>query len=127
MADPADAPSAKRTRFGPERIALLPVGFFLIGTLPAAASSPWLLWLLLLPGACAVWVLRARVVAIPIGVEVCNGLNAHRVAWDDVEGVHVPRRGPVRLLRREGRPLLMTALPRRQLSTFLAAGGPTGS
>lgn len=118
-----DRPVPARTRFGPERIALLPVTVFLLGTLPVATSSVWLLWLLLLPVGCAVWVLRARVVAIELGVEVCNGLAAHRVAWDDVEGFTVPRRGPVRLLRRVGRPLLMTALPRRRLPELLAVGG----
>jgi hypothetical protein len=64
-------------------------------------------------------VLRARVVAIPLGVEVCNGLRAHRVAWSEVEGFDVPRRGPVRLLRTHGRPLLMTALSRRELPRLL--------
>lgn len=124
-----DRPSPERTRFGPERIALLPVTVFLLGTLPVATSSVWLLWLLLVPLGCAVWVLRARIVAIPLGVEVCNGLAAHRVAWDDVDGFDVPRRGPVRLLRREGRPLLLTALPRRRLPELLAVGGQaaTGS
>ena len=123
MGSVADRPAPVRTRFGPERIALLPVTVFLLGTLPVATSSRWLLWLLLIPLGCAVWVLRARVVAIPLGVEVCNGLAAHRVAWDDVEGFDVPRRGPVRLLRREGRPLVLTALPRRRLPQLLAVGG----
>ena len=118
-----DRPAPERTRFGPERIALLPVTVFLLGSLPVATSSVWLLWLLLLPLSCAVWVLRARVVAIPLGVEVCNGLAAHRVAWADVDGFTVPRRGPVRLLRREGRPLLLTALPRRRLPQLMAVGG----
>lgn len=108
-----------RRRFGPDRIALLPVMVFALGSLPLALSQRGLGWLLLLPVACAVWVLRARVVTIPLGVEVCNGLRAHRVAWADVEGFDVPRRGPVRLLRRTGRPLLMTALPRRELPRLL--------
>ena len=111
-----------RVRLGPDRLGLLPVVVFFFGTLPVAASSPALAWLVLAPLACAVWVLRARVVAIPVGVEVCNGLRAHRVAWTDVEGVDVPRRGPVRLLRRGGRPLPMTALSRRDLPRLLAVG-----
>ena len=111
-----------RVRFGPERITLLPVLVFFAGSLPVAASSPWLTWVLLLPVACAVWVVRARVVAIAMGVEVCNGLRAHRVAWDDVEGVEVPRHGPARLLRRHGRPLWMTALTRRDLPRLLDVG-----
>jgi hypothetical protein len=93
-----------------------------LGSLPIAGSRSSLNWVLLLPLACAVWVLRARVVAIGVGVEVCNGLRAHRVAWTDVEGFDVPRRGPVRLLRRGGRPLPMTALSRRDLPRLLAVG-----
>jgi len=134
VADPTSAsgrPEATpaRVRLGPDRISLIPVVFFLLGSLPLAASSPWLVWVLLLPLGCAVWVLRARVVAIPVGVEVCNGLRASRVAWTDVTGVDVPRRGPLRLLRSTGRPLLMTALARRDLPRLLAVGeaAPAGA
>ena len=90
----------ERRRFGPERIALLPVMVFFLGSLPIAGSSGALNGVVLLPVAAAVWVLRARVVTLPIGVEVCNGLRAHRLAWSDVDGFDVPRRGPVRLLRK---------------------------
>lgn len=110
---------AERRRFGPDRIALLPVTVFFAGSLPIAGSSPALNWIVLLPLACAIWVVRARVVTIGAGVEVCNGLRAHRLAWSDVEGFDVPRRGPVRLLRRQGRPLLMTALSRRDVPELL--------
>jgi len=116
----ADAPA--RRRFGPQRISLIPVTFFLLGSLPVAASTPLLSWLLLVPLACAVWVLRARVVAAPVGLEVCNGLRVRRLAWADVEGFEVPRRGPVRLLRARARPLLLTALPRRELPELVEVG-----
>ena len=114
----ADVPDRKR--FGPDRIALLPVIFFGLGSLPVAASSRFLTWVLLLPIGCAVWVLRARVIAAPVGVEVCNGLRVRQLAWADVDGFTTPKRGPVRLLRRQARPLLMTALPRRQLPLLVA-------
>jgi hypothetical protein len=109
-------------RLGPDKVSLVPVVFLFVGSLPLAASSPWLLSVLLVPLACTVWVLRARVVAIPVGVEVCNGLRAHRVAWSDVTGVDVPKRGPLRLLRSTGRPLPMTAMARRDLPRLLAVG-----
>jgi hypothetical protein len=117
-APPADAPH--RRRFGPERIALLPVIIFGVGGLPVAASHPLLSLLLLVPLGCGAWVMRARVVAAPVGVEVCNGLRAHRLAWRDVEGFSVPQRGPVRLLRTGARPLALTALPRRELPQLIA-------
>ena len=121
---PGDAGTAapERVRLRPDRIAYFPVMLFALGTLPLAVSSLWLLWLLVLPLACAVWVARARVVAAPVGVEVCNGLRVHRVAWADVEGFDVRRRGGVRLLRSDGRPLRLTAVTRRQLPLVLAVG-----
>lgn len=120
------APPVRR-RFGPDRIAMVPVIFFALGALPVAASSPFLTWLLLLPVACGAWVLRARVVAAPVGVLVSNGLRATRVAWTDVEGFQVPRRGPVRLLRSGSRPLPMTALTRRDLPALLEVSRRAGT
>lgn len=114
----------ERLRLGPDRLALLPVVVFFLGSLPLATSRGALSWIALVPLACAVWVLRARVVAIPVGVEVCNGLRAHRVAWTDVEGFDVPKRGPVRLLRRGHRPLPMTALSRRDLPRLIGHVSP---
>ena len=122
MTEPPAPQVPERLRLGPDRLALLPVMVFFFGALPLAGSTSALNWLLLLPVLSAVWVLRARVVAIPVGIEVCNGLRAHRLAWSDVEGVDVPRRGPVRLLRRGRRPLAMTALSRRDLPRLLAVG-----
>ena len=113
-----DAPA--RRSFAPDRIALVPVLVFGLGSLPVAGSSPWLNWLVLLPVACAVWVVRARVVAAPVGVEVCNGLGVRQIAWAQVDGFTVPKRGPVRLLRTRGRGLLLTALARRDLPQLLA-------
>ncbi len=118
--------TARRRRFGPDRVALLPVLVLLLGSLPLAASSAWLNVVVLVPAACAVWVLRARVVVAEVGVEVCNGLAAHRLPWSSVEGFEVPRRGPVRLLRSDGRPLAMTALPRRQVRELRDAAQALG-
>ena len=118
--------TVRRRRFGPDRIALLPVLVLLLGSLPLAASSTWLNAVVLVPVACAVWVLRARVVVAPAGIEVCNGLTAHRLPWSSVEGFDVPRRGPVRLLRSGGRPLPMSALPRRQVRELRDAAQALG-
>lgn len=113
-----------RQRFGPQPIGLAPVLIALLGALPVASSSPWLIWLLLLPLGAAWWVLRARVVADEDGLEVGNGLGVHRHPWADVEGVDIPRTGPVRLLLTGGRRVLLTALPRRDVRRLLAAAPP---
>ena len=118
--------TVRRRRFGPDRIALLPVLVLLLGSLPLAASSAWLNPVVLVPVACAVWVLRARVVVAPVGIEVCNGLAATRLPWSAVEGFDVPRRGPVRLLRTGARPVPMTALSKRQLPQLREAAQELG-
>ena len=111
-----------RRRFGPDRIALIPVTVFFFGAVPAATSSLLLLPLLLLPIACGVWVVRARVVAAPVGVAVCNGLGVRRYAWTDVEGVDVRKRRPLLLLVSGSRRVPMTALSRRDLPRLLELG-----
>ena len=126
VAPEPESQTVRRRRFGPDRIALLPVLVVLLGSLPLAASSAWLTALLLVPVACAVWVLRARVVVTEAGVEVCNGLAAHHLPWTSVEGFDVPRRGPVRLLRTGGAPIRMTALPRRELPDLREASQELG-
>ena len=110
----------ERTRFGPTRIALVPVLVLLFGALPLATSSPLLLWLLLVPVAAAVWVLRARVLADDAELEVCNGLGRRTVAWSEVEGLDVPRFAPVRLLLRGGRRLPLTAVQRNEVRRLMA-------
>jgi len=109
----------------PERVTLVAVVVVLLGSLPLGLSSPYLAWAPLLPIGAMVWVLRARVVADEESVDVCNGLGVRRVAWRDVAGFTVPKRGPVRLLRHGRRPLLLTALNRGELPRLLAASpGP---
>jgi hypothetical protein len=111
-------------RLRPERMTLAAVLVMVLGALPLALSSPYLAWVLLLPVAALVWVLRARVVADAAALEVCNGLAVRRVAWDDVAGFRVPERGPVRLLRHGGGPLLLTVVSRRELPRLLAVSEP---
>jgi hypothetical protein len=113
-----------QVRIRPERVTLIAVVVVLLGSLPLGLSSPYLAWVMLLPIGAMVWVLRARVVADEQSVEVCNGLAVRRVAWPDVAGFTVPRRGPVRLLRHGHRPLLLTALNRGELPRLLAVSQP---
>ncbi len=108
-----------KIRFGPERTTLAVVLVVALGSLPVGLSSPWLAPVFLLPVGATVWVLRARVVAATIGLEVCNGLRVRRFRWQDVAGFDVPHRGPVKLLPEHGRPLRLTALPRHELRRLL--------
>lgn len=109
-----------QVRIRPERTTWLAVALFALTSLPLAGSGRGLPLLLLVPAAAAVWVVRARVVAAPVGIEVCNGLRPHRFAWSDVEGFDLPRGGSPRLVLTDGRRLRMSALDRRQLPRVLA-------
>lgn len=102
----------------------MPVLIALLGTIPVAASSPALTWLLLVPVLSAVWVVRAGVVADHDGLEVGNGLGRRRYRWAEVEGFDVPRHGPVRLLLVGGQRVPLLALPRRHLPSLLTVASP---
>lgn len=119
-----DHEGVEKVRFGPERTTLAVVVVMTLGALPLALSSWWLAPALLVPLGALVWVLRARVVAMDAGLEVCNGLGVRRFRWQEVEGFDVPDRGPVRLLPAGGKPLPMTALSRRELRRLLELARP---
>ncbi len=124
----APGPARKPLRLGPDKIVLFPVVVAFLGGIPAAASSIAFTWILLLPVVAGVWVFRARVVADAAGIEVCNGLGVRRVAWSEVGGFDVPKRGFVRLrlLPGAGRDRLpLTAMPRRDLPRLIEAAAPS--
>ena len=108
----------------PERTTLAAVLVMALGALPLALTAPYFAPVLLAPAGALVWVLRARVVADPEQLEVCNGLRVRRIAWADVAGFKVPDRGPVTLLRHGAPPLRLTALTRRELPRVLAVSRP---
>ncbi|HWH30661.1 MAG TPA: PH domain-containing protein [Mycobacteriales bacterium] len=116
----ADGSPHVRTRFGPGPISLFPTALLFFCALPLAGALPVLSWLLLLPAAAAVWVLRARVVVTPEALLWSNGLRRHRTPWPSVEGFDLPRRGPVRLLH-EGQRSVLTAVPRHELGQLVRA------
>lgn len=110
--------------FRPERTMWTVVVVLLLGSLPLALSSPWTAPALLLPLGVAVWVVRARVRANALGLEVCNGLRVRQVAWEDVAAFDLPRRGPVLLRTTAGEVVRLTALARRDLRALVAVGAP---
>jgi len=111
----------------PERTTLAVVLVMLLGALPLTLSAWFLAPLLLVPVGAFGWVLRARVTATSTGLEVSNGLGTRRVAWEDVDGFHVPDRGPVVLLLRGGHRVRLTTVHRRDLPRLLAVSQPAAS
>ncbi len=114
----------ENARFRPERTTLAAVAVLLLGSLPLGLSSPFLAPVLLVPVGALVWVLRARVVAADVGLEVCNGLSVRRFRWQDVAGFDIPKRGPVVLRPVEGKAVRLTALQRRDLRRLIEIGTP---
>jgi hypothetical protein len=114
----------QRVRFRPERTTLAVVLVMLLGALPLGLSSPFLAPVFLVPLATLVWVLRARVVAAGVGLEVCNGLGVRRFRWQDVAAFDVPRHGPIVLKPTEGKPMRLTALQRGDLRRLIEVGAP---
>jgi hypothetical protein len=112
----------ERVQFRPDRAAVTAVGVFFLSTLYLALAGPWFAPLLLVPVACLVWTLRARVVADADGLEVCNGLGSHRYRWEQVDTFEVRKRRPVVLRRTDGGTTLLTALPRQDLRRLVAVG-----
>ena len=113
--------------FKPERSSLTAVVVLFLGAVPLGLTSPWLAPAFLVPLAALVWVLRARVLADPAGLRVCNGLGSRTVSWVDVDRFDLPRRGPVVLHERSGRATRLTALPRTGVKQLVAAGQPAPS
>ena len=109
-------------RLRPDRTALFAVIVLALGALPLGASQLWLTPVLFVPLAWGTWVVRARVLAAPVGVEVCNGWVVRRFQWQDVAGFDLPARGRVRLLATDGRSVRLTAMSRNDLPALLAAG-----
>ena len=72
-----------------------------------------------LAGRCGV--LRARLVPTLEALGTCNGGGVSRTPGEQVAGFQVPVRGPVRLLRKGERPLLLTAATRHTLPKVLEA------
>jgi hypothetical protein len=109
-----------RVRFGPDATSWAGVLILAAGAVPLALTDRRLLLVLVVPLAWAVWVLRARVVVTREGLEVCNGLRVHRLAWPELEGYRLPPRGPAQALGPAG-PVALRALPRPRLRALVEA------
>jgi len=90
------------TRLRMPRSALVAVVVLVVGTIPLASVSPWLLLLFALPAAVATYVWRSGVDVDDRGLEVRAAFGSTWVPWGDVAGLQVRRRGELWLRRRDG-------------------------
>lgn len=75
------------------RLALLGVALLLFGTaLPAASWPAALGWLLIVPIAAFVWVLRVRTTITPEAITARRFFGSEVIDWDSVAGLHFPDR-----------------------------------
>jgi len=102
------------------RTALLPVAFLTLGTVPLAAAGPWLLVLLVVPLALAVWVLRVGVDIGDQGVTVRSLAGARSVPWTELAGIRVGNRGELWLVTTADTQVRLPVLRARDLPRLAA-------
>ena len=102
-------------------VALVAVGFLLIGVSPIAAlGGPWLL-MFLVPLAAAWWVVRTRTVVDADALRVVSAVGSRRLPWSDVATLRVAQRGWVRAVRPDEGEVALTGVRARDLGRVAGA------
>ncbi|MDO5511394.1 PH domain-containing protein [Corynebacterium sp.] len=85
----SDAAHAESVEFAPERANLFAAALFIAVSMLVIPSAPlYLVWLLLIPLAFIIWVLRARTIVGESGVDIHYAFRSGKsIAWEDVRGV----------------------------------------
>ncbi|MET7767705.1 PH domain-containing protein [Nocardia sp. NPDC005366] len=79
------------------RLAFLGVVVLLMGTFFFFVGAPaFLWWLLLLPAAVGIWILRTQTTVSDAGLDLRTVLGTRHLEWAQVKGVRIPKRGFVR-------------------------------
>jgi Bacterial PH domain len=95
----------------------------MISGLSLAAWAPYLLPVLVLPLAVAVWSWRAGTDADPRGLTVRAALFSRRLPWPTVSGLVADERGRVSAQLTSGRAVTLPAVSAADLSRLVAASG----
>lgn len=77
----------RRVRFRYSGAVLAAALVTVVAAVPLATAARWLLPVLLVPGAVAVWAWRAGTVADAHGITVTALLGRRRIAWDDIAAI----------------------------------------
>jgi Bacterial PH domain len=105
------------------RTALIPVGLLALCTVPLAFAAPWTPVLLVVPLVVAVWVLRVGVDIADDGLTVRSLAGQRRVAWDELAGIRVARRGELWLVTTRGTEVHVPVMRARDLPRLAALSG----
>ncbi|HEY0401977.1 MAG TPA: PH domain-containing protein [Blastococcus sp.] len=105
------------------RTALIPVGLLALCVVPVAFAASWTPFLLLIPLAVAVWVLRVGVDIAEDGLTVRSLAGERRVPWSELAGIRVAPRGELWLVTTRGTELRMPVMRARDLPRLAALSG----
>jgi len=90
---------------------------------PVAFGAPFLWLIYLVPVGIIVWTLRTRTVVDAEGLLVRRLVGSRHVPWDDVTGLRLDDRGPVRAVLAAGGELVLPAVGVRDLHALAVASG----
>lgn len=113
--------SRPAVRLQMNRISLVPAVVAVVGALPLATASLWLLFVLLVPVAWITYVLRSGVDIDDDGVVVRALFGSLHVPWTRITGVLVGKRRELSLATTEGSTIRLPNLAVRDLTRIYAA------
>ncbi|SCG37880.1 PH domain-containing protein [Micromonospora inositola] len=114
---------ADTVRFRPNQAILVAAIVAFIGALPLATARWWLLWVLLIPLAVAVWAWRSGTEADPRELRLRALAGQRRIAWDRVAELTADGRGRAIVRLDDGERLVLPAVRAADLPRLIAATG----
>jgi hypothetical protein len=118
---PVTTPSGPATFRPVPLVALVAVGFVVIGLSPIAfQGGPWFL-LFLLPLAPAWWIVRTRTLVDGTALRVLSVWGGTRVPWDDLATLRVAERGWVRAVKADESEVALVGVRPRDLGRVAQA------
>jgi len=111
------------TRFRLNAAAAVAAVITLIGAVPLATASWYLMPILLIPAVVAVWAWRSGTDADADGVTIRALLGSRRVPWSGIEALAPDERGRVYARLTRGSAVRLTAVSATDLPRLLAVSG----
>ena len=107
------------------RLTLLATAMLLLcASIPIFGWPAGLFWLAFIPVGIAYWILRVQTTVTGDGLEVRTLFGSQSVAWSDIKGVRIPKRGWVRAVRTDDSEVALQAVTLERLRELaLASGG----
>ncbi|MEJ2860757.1 PH domain-containing protein [Actinomycetospora flava] len=119
--DPVTAAAGPATFRPVPLVALVAVGFVVIGISPIAfQGGAWFL-LFLLPLAPAWWLLRTRTIVDGTSLRVLSAFGSRRVTWDELATLRVAERGWVRAVEADDQEVALVGVRPRDLGRVARA------